>query len=112
MCRFVFCLLAIAGCILSQPADSHVPVETRVWVATRIYSAIQIYFAHAEGAPQFDLGHDYQEYLKAAFRADDRRAFDLATLAFVGKLRNGHSGFYDDWLMQHYGQDLGFELQP
>ena len=112
MHRFFFCLLAAAGCLSAQPAGSQVPVETRVWVATRIYSAIQIYFAHAEGAPQFDLDRDYQEYLKSAFQTDDRRAFDVATMAFVGKLRNGHSGFYDGWLMEHYGQDLGFALQP
>jgi len=112
MHRLVSCLLTVAGCLPAQPAGSHVPVETRVWVATKIYSAIQVYFAHAEGAPQFDLDRDYQGYLKSAFQTDDRRAFDLATMAFIAKLRNGHSGFYDDWLVQQYGQDLGFALQP
>jgi carboxyl-terminal processing protease len=71
-----------------------------------------MYFAHAEGAPLFDLDRDYQEYLKAAFAAEDRRAFDLASMAFTGKLRNGHSGFYDEWLQKNHGQPLGFTLQP
>ena len=88
------------------------PLDTRVWVAAKLYSAIQMYFAHAEGAPEFDLDRDYRDYLKAAFAADDRRQFDLATIAFMGKLRNGHSMFYDTWLNEHFGQELGFAILP
>ncbi len=96
---------------LAQTADSRLAPETRAWVQAKLYASIQLYFAHAEGAPEFDLDRDFQTYLKAA-STDDRRQFDLATMAFMGKLRNGHSGFYDTWLFQHHGQDIGFWALP
>jgi carboxyl-terminal processing protease len=108
----IFLFLGLSALASAQSGDSRLEVETKVWVATKLYSSIQMYFAHAEGAPGFDLDRDYQEYLKAAFAAADRRAFDLASIAFTSKLRNGHSGFYDEWLQKNYGQPLGFTLQP
>jgi carboxyl-terminal processing protease len=104
--------IAFAGLCLAQVPGSGLAIETKVWVATKLYATIQTVFAHAEGAPDFDLDRDYQQYLKAAFGARDRREFDLASMAFIGKLRNGHSGFYDSWLSKNYGQPLGFLLQP
>jgi carboxyl-terminal processing protease len=104
------CLAAVSAC--AQQPGSRLTMETRVWVAAKIYSAVHSYFAHSEGAPQFDLDRDYQEYLKTAFAENDRYKFDLATMSFFGKLRNGHSGFYDSWLNKNYGQALGFEVWP
>jgi carboxyl-terminal processing protease len=112
MIRSLLLLLAPAAMAVAQVPGAGVAVETRAWVATRIYAAIQTYNAHAEGAPDFQLDRDYQAYLKTALDAYDRRAFDLATMAFVGRLRNGHSGFYDSWLNRNYGQPLGFTLLP
>src|SRR5437016_5112479 len=112
MQRILVFLGLFAALASGQSRDSHLEVETKIWVATKLYSSIQVYFAHAEGAPLFDLDRDYKEYLKAAFAAEDRRAFDLASMAFTGKLRNGHSGFYDEWLQKNHGQPLGFTLQP
>src|SRR5437868_3803278 len=112
MRRFVIGVTAFAALALAQPPDSRLDVETKVWVATKLYASIRMYYAHAEGAPGFDLDRDYQEYLKTAFGVNDRYGFDLATMAFMGKLRNGHSGFSDSWLDKNYGQPLGFLLQP
>ncbi len=33
-------------------------------------------------------------------------------MELVAKLRNGHSGFRDNWLMDNYGQMLGFYAHP
>src|SRR5262249_5948647 len=104
--------MAFAAAVTAQVPDSRLPVEQRAWVATKVYSSIQMFNAHAEGAPGFDLDREYQDYLKTAMTSDDRRTFDLATIQFVGKLRNGHSGFYDSWLFDQYGQPLGFTLLP
>jgi carboxyl-terminal processing protease len=112
MKRTPLLLAVFAALAQAQVSDAPLTTETKVWVATKLYASIQEYFAHAEGAPGFDLDRDYHEYLKAAFAAGDRRAFDLASMAFLGKLRNGHSGFYDAWLNKNYGQPLGFLLQP
>lgn len=103
---------AFASTILAQQPDSALPAETRAWVTAKIYASIQMYFAHTEGAPGFDLDRDFRAYTKAAFATSDRYQFDLATIAFMGKLRNGHSTFSDSWLDENYGQDLGFSLQP
>jgi hypothetical protein len=91
MQRLILPMIALAATLHAQPQSSTLPVETKVWVATKLYSGIQMYFAHAEGAPEFDLDRDFQQHLKAAFAAPDRRTFDLASMAFMGKLRNGHS---------------------
>jgi carboxyl-terminal processing protease len=48
--------------------------------------------------------------LKQAFAARDRREFDMATLEWVAKLHNGHTGFWDEWLSNKYGQPLGFQV--
>ena len=107
-----FGLIVFACSAAAQIPGSHLPIEQRAWIATKIYSSIQMFNAHAEGAPGFDLDRDFQAYLKTAMASDDRYAFDLAGIALLGKLRNGHSGFYDSWLVDHYGQPLGFVLQP
>lgn len=106
----IFFLAAVSA--LAQQPGSRLTTETRVWVAAKIYAGVQGYFAHGEGAPQFDLDRDYQEFLKDAFAENDRYKFDMAAMAFFGKLRNGHSGFYDSWLNKNYGQPLGFEVWP
>src|SRR5262245_37336500 len=112
MKRNLIASMAFAAVSTAQVPDSGLPIEQRAWVATKIYSSIQMFNAHAEGAPGFELDREYQDYLKTAMTSGDRRAFDLATIKFVGKLRNGHSGFYDSWLFDRYGQPLGFTLLP
>jgi carboxyl-terminal processing protease len=106
----LFVLPVTAG--LAQAPGNRLSMETRAWVAAKIYSGVHSYFAHFEGTRQFDLDREYQEYLKEAFAENDRYKFDLATMAFFGKLHNGHSGFYDSWLNKNYGQPLGFEVWP
>jgi carboxyl-terminal processing protease len=88
------------------------PLSERVWVATQIYSSIQIYFGHWRGAPDLDLDKEFRSYLDQVLATDDRHAFDLATMEFTAKLRNGHSGFADAWLHSAYGQQLGFYAYP
>ncbi|MFN0104977.1 MAG: S41 family peptidase [Bryobacteraceae bacterium] len=112
MKRLVSALIAFGVLIRAQVPGSGLPVEQRAWVASKLYASIQMFNAHSEGAPGFDLDREYRAYLKVAMEAADRRAFDLATIAFAGKLRNGHSGFYDSWLLQNHGQPLGFSLLP
>lgn len=110
MQRFLLGFIAF-GLLRAQVPDAALSAEQRAWVASKLYASIQMFNAHGEGAPKFDLEREYKAYLAAAMAADDRRAFDLATMAFMGKLRNGHSGFYDLWLSEHFGQRLGFTLQ-
>jgi len=42
----------------------------------------------------------------------DRRSFDLASMALVAGLHDGHTWFYDDWLDKNYGSPVGFVAYP
>jgi carboxyl-terminal processing protease len=113
-------LAFLAACVLLPCLSIHaeqVPYETlplkdRVIIGSRIYSDIQIYFGHWQGIPGFDLNAEYAAYLDKVLATDDRKTFDLATMAFMAKLQNGHSGFRDPWLQNTYGQQLHFYALP
>lgn len=93
---------------LAQTAPNTVPLKERVLVASEIYSSINLYFGHWRGVPDLDLEKAYDAYLDQVLATDDRRSFDLASMEFLAKLRNGHSGFADKWLLDKEGQQLGF----
>lgn len=95
----------------AQTPSSQVTVSERAWIAAKLYSSVQLCFSHWEGVPQFDLDGAFRNYLSRAVAAPDRRAFDLASMEFMAELHNGHSGFWDDWLNNEYGQPLGFSLE-
>ena len=56
---------------------------------------VQQYFAHWDGASRPQVEAAYREYVEQAVGAADRKAFDLASMRFIAKLRNGHSQFFD-----------------
>ncbi|MGD0189767.1 MAG: S41 family peptidase [Rhizomicrobium sp.] len=102
------CALMPAG---AEPAKT-VPLAERVTIATQLYNGIATYYAHWQGAPGFDLDRDYQTYLGQILTSDDRRNFSLASLAFIAKLNNGHSNFYDQYLDDAYGTSFGVYAMP
>lgn len=107
-CAFLPCL----SIHTQQAPDETLPLKGRVIMASRIYSDIQLYFGHWQGIPGFDLNAEYAAYLDKVLTTDSRKAFDLATMEFMAKLRNGHSGFRDPWLQNNYGQQLHFYAIP
>lgn len=96
----------------AQTAEDKVSLQERVWIACQIYSLTNTYFAHWRGARELDLDAEFQAYLNSVIATDDRHSFDLASLEFLAKLKNGHTGFRDSWLTDHYGQVLGFYAYP
>lgn len=96
--------LAIASALALIPlwpaaaADPGITTRDKLWIASKIYSSIESRFGHWQAIPGFDLDKAYQAYLDEIAATDSRRDFDLATLAFVAQLRNGHSTFSDRWL--------------
>lgn len=100
----------LAAQLRSPAADAPdtIPLERRVWIASKIYSSIQSYFGHWEGVPGLNLDSAYRDYLSRILPARSRFAFDLATMAFIGRLENGHSGFGDRWLYEVGGGPVGF----
>jgi carboxyl-terminal processing protease len=93
-------------------ADGKLSVGERVFIGSRIYSLVQLYFSGWKSLPELDLDIAYRNYLAKALATDDRREFDLATMEFVARLRNGHTVVWDSWLSKDYGQPMGFYARP
>lgn len=107
----VLCLTGILVSAQENTANAKLLLRDRVWIATQIYSAIDTYFGHWQAVPNLDFDQEFQSYLDQIIASDDRRSFDMATLELIAKLKNGHSGFIDHWLMDNYGQMLGFQIR-
>lgn len=101
--------LAPAGSA-QAPADS-LPVAERMWIAGKLYATVESHFGHWSAVPGFDLDKAYRAYVDEALRAEDRFAFDLASMAFLAQLRNGHTDFSDPWLWRARGHPVGFRLE-
>ncbi len=91
----------------STPAADELSLQDRVFISSKIYSSVKLYFAHGSSLPNFDLDERYKAYLKSVIEAPSRREFDLATIAFIAELNNGHTSFNDEWLRKNSGGSLG-----
>jgi carboxyl-terminal processing protease len=109
------CLLnlsSIGKAMAQDQVASRLELVDRATIGSEIYSSIKMHFAHWRSLPNFDLEKEYRAYLQQVLSDDDRHSFDLASIAFVAKLHNGHSGFGDQWLWDSYGQMLPFYAYP
>ncbi len=91
-------VLAIVPLWPADSADPGISPRDKMWIASKIYASIESRFGHWQAIPGFDLDKAYQQYLDEIAGTTSRREFDLATIAFLAQLRNGHSTFSDDWL--------------
>jgi carboxyl-terminal processing protease len=110
--NWVLVLVAISLLSPSSVAQSLDKISTtdRMMTASKIYHQISTFFPDLQ-RKTFD--QQYYEYLKVVLNAsDDRRDFDLTSMALVASLHDGHSWFYDKWLDQKYGRPLGFTAYP
>jgi carboxyl-terminal processing protease len=107
-------VILLFGCAFAsaQQGEDDISVPERAFVATKIYSMLDACFAHRDGIPGFDMDAAYRAYLTKALAANDRCAFDLATLEFVARFRNKHTQFNDQWFNRKCGQPLGFGALP
>jgi carboxyl-terminal processing protease len=86
-----------------------ISLEERVMMTSQIYHIISTFFPSLS-QEKFDAA--YKQYLATVLRTEDRREFDLASMAFVADLHDGHSWFYDHWLDHTYGQPIGILAYP
>ena len=106
---FVLFAATLAG---AQASDSpKLSVEEQTFTASKVYSLAQGYFVAEKDLPRSSLDTSYKAYLQTALAFDDRRQFDLATIAFVAQLHDGHTFFWDTWLDKS-NQPLGFYAAP
>ena len=107
LCGFLAGILPLVSFSDAQAQTSDLDVTDRVVVASAVYSLVQQYFAHWEGAPRSEVDGAYREYIAHVVRDSSRKDFDLATLRFIARLRNGHTQFFDNSLD---GRPLKFRL--
>src|SRR5262249_4167036 len=99
----------LAEQLVAQSSDA-ISLRDRVMTASTIYHQIATFYPELS-QKQFD--HDYGEYLTEILGPSvDRRSFDLASMALVATLHDGHTWFYDDWLDQTYGPAVCFAAYP
>jgi len=102
-------LATTSAVILRAQSPTTISLTDRVMMASQVYHVISTFFP---GLSQDKFDVAYKQYLDTIFQAEDRRAFDLASMAFVAELHDGHSWFYDKWLDQTSGQPIGFIAYP
>jgi carboxyl-terminal processing protease len=105
-------MVLLPDIVSAEDALVSVPLVERVTIATQLYNSVATYYAHAKAAPEFDLDKDYKIYLDQILGSDDRRNFSLASAAFLAKLNNGHSNFFDEELYRLLGGSFGFYARP
>ncbi|HET6229945.1 MAG TPA: S41 family peptidase [Longimicrobiaceae bacterium] len=88
------------------------PLEMRQGAVRRLDEAVRGWFAHWEAVPGLDYHAAVDDFRRDALSGDGRREFALAALAFLAKLRNGHTGYDDAWVHEHHGAPLPFGLRP
>jgi carboxyl-terminal processing protease len=101
-------ILVLATTLQAQQSST-ISLQERVTMATQIYHIVSLFFP---GLSQQSFDASYQHYLAVALHTEDRREFDLASMALVAELHDGHSWFTDRWLDRTFGQPIGFLAYP
>lgn len=109
----VLIILSVAFAGFS-PAEAQsqgvISLQDRVITASKIYHQVVTFYPDLS-LKQFDK--EYSDYLSQILGpSDDRRTFDLASMALVATLHDGHTWFYDNWFDKNYGQSVGFVAYP
>lgn len=98
---------------MTPPPDGDiVSIKQRAAIAARLRSTIEASFVHWQAVPELDFDAAFDAYLDQALAAETRLAFVLANQRLMAQLRNGHSGFHDDWVMRRHGRSFGLMLRP
>jgi len=98
---------------MAPPPDGGIPpIKQRAAIAARLRSAIEGSFVHWDAVSDLDFDAAFDGYLAEALSAATRLAFVLANQRLMAQLRNGHSGFHDDWVMRRHGRSFGLLLRP
>jgi len=98
---------------MTAPPDGEtVSIKQRAAIAARLRSVIEGSFVHWDAVPDLDFDAAFDTYLDEALGAETRLRFVLANQRLMAQLRNGHSGFHDDWVMQRHGRSFGLLLRP
>src|SRR5947208_10352527 len=74
--------------LLRAQSPAAISLTDRVMTASQIYQVISTFFP---GLAQQQFDATYKQYLGTILQTEDRREFDLASMALVAELHDGHS---------------------
>jgi carboxyl-terminal processing protease len=83
------------------------PPVQRALIMSRTFEIIQSCFAHPMPP---DLEALYEPILEQGLQTPSRHDFGLLMMEFLARLRNGHTLYYDSWLMEDCAQPFAFRL--
>jgi hypothetical protein len=95
----------------SVPDTTTIALADRMMVASRLYAVTISHFALWDRVPRLDPDSSYRHDVEQAIASNRREDVDRATLAFVARLRSGHTWFDDAWLEHHDGRPIGFDAR-
>jgi len=85
-------------------------IEDRVYTFSKICNSIISYFAGWQTVSNLDIDEIFKEYISKIIKVSDRFEFGLLMMEFLAKFNNGNCKYYDDFIMDELGCDLGFKL--
>lgn len=101
-CWCAVLVLSITAGFAQETPPTALSLTDRVFFASRIYASLDS-FAQWQNAPDVNLDAAYRSYLEKAIAAQDREAFDRATMEFLAGFHNAHTVMIDMPLMQQAG---------
>jgi len=68
------------------------------------------YFSGWQTISDLNIDEIFKEYLGQIIKVPDRFQFGLLMMEFLAKFRNGNCKYYDNFIVEEYGCELGFKL--
>ena len=106
---FLVLFMKFAGAVQRTPKD--LSLQEKIYILSKTYSSINLYFSHWQAIPDYSIDSSYKACLKKIMGTKDRFSFDMLMMEFLGQLRNGHTWYFDRWLLKEFGQPLGFKFK-
>ena len=85
-------------------------IEDRVYTFSKIYNSIITYFAGWQTVSDLNIDEIFKEYIGKIIKVPDRFQFGLLMMEFLAKFKNGNCKYYDSFITEEYGSELGFKL--
>ncbi len=105
---FVPLLCGLRASVASAQAPDTISQRDRVVAASKIFHHVKTFFP---GLPDQQFDRDYASYLSTLLSAaNDRRTFDMASMALIATLHDSHSWFFDAQVDRSLGQPIGLTV--
>ncbi|WP_167276647.1 S41 family peptidase [Pantoea sp. Tr-811] len=91
--------------------NDFISLSEKMLFSAQVYSAIISYFAHWEGLCRQDFDLHFKKHLEESLSTASRLSYAQSLMRLAAKLNNSHTFFFDPWVQENFGMNLGFSLQ-